>query len=148
MEIKLINYSINIPDVTWQFGGRGREREAERRGEAAPGPPGWRVESVGESRETERERERQRESRDGEKLESGERWRDRDKESGRETGKGWRVESVGSRASRHSAVGTSVVGTRVGQGVQRSRLQPTPAGAARLREEEEGTTVGGGEAGS
>jgi hypothetical protein len=79
METKLINYSINIPDVTWQFGGRGRHRErerervAERRGEAAPG---WRVESVGESRETERERERQRESRDGEKLESGERWRD------------------------------------------------------------------------
>jgi hypothetical protein len=78
-------FTINIPDATWQFGGRGRHREreraAERRGETGLG---WRVESVRESRETQRERAAKRVKRQGE---AGE----------------WTVESVGETETERAA---------------------------------------------
>jgi hypothetical protein len=54
-------------------------------------------------------------------VEEGETERERERESSRETGRGWRVESIG---SWHSAVSTQHSSGSTGQGVQRSsRLQ-------------------------
>jgi hypothetical protein len=151
MEIKLINYLLltyrmqhgNSAEERDTERERERERAAERRGEAGPG---WRVESVGESRETEREREQQRESRDGERLgrwrvDCGECWRDRDRESRRVTGRGWRVESVG---SRHSALSSRRFGSRHSSGSRRPAVQ-NPAGAAGGRRRDDGQRRRGGE---
>jgi hypothetical protein len=102
MEIKLINYLLL---TYWMLHGNSAEegdteRAAERRGEAGPGllAGEWRA----------------RESRDGERLESGlwralERPRQRERQSDGESGRGWRVESLGCRhssGSRRPAVQT------------------------------------------